>query len=55
MSEAKSEYAKFKIYLAAIKKGYSKDDFFKKYGQLDHSSTWQHYYTFAHLTHSINI
>jgi hypothetical protein len=55
MSEAKSEYAKVKIYTQAVKKGYSKDDFFKKYGKLDHSSNWEHFYEFAHLIHRISI
>lgn len=56
MSEAKAEYTRVKIYTQAIKKGiYTKDDFFKKYGTIDHSSNWETFYNFAHLTHRINI
>lgn len=55
MSEAKSEYAKLKILDQAIKKGYSKDNFFLKHGKLDNdfSSQWENVYVLGSRTHSI--
>jgi hypothetical protein len=55
MSQAKAEATQVKIYIQAIKKGYSKNEFFIKYGVIDHVSKWETYYNFAHLTHAIEI
>jgi hypothetical protein len=55
MAESKNEYTKLKVLDQAIKKGYSKDEFFLKHGALDNdfSSQWQNVYVLGSRTHSI--
>lgn len=53
MIEAKSDFKKVDVYKKAIKKGYNKDDFFKKHGELIDSSPWENFYQIAHIVYQI--
>tara|TARA_R110000803_G_scaffold95931_1_gene164014 strand:- start:796 stop:1167 length:372 start_codon:yes stop_codon:yes gene_type:complete len=53
-SNLKSDHNKIKAMKSAINKGlFSKDQYFEKFGELQHKSKWATFYTIGHITHEI--
>lgn len=46
----KTDASKLKLYKIAMKGGFDKIEFFKKYGKCTGEDKFQYYYSFAHLT-----
>jgi hypothetical protein len=55
MAGANTDYQKAKIVKIAISKGYSKDDFFKKHGEIIETTPWENVYGIAHINHRVTI
>lgn len=46
-------YSRAVVALKALKKGYDKDQLFKKYGKLLETTPWEFVYSVEHLTHRV--